>query len=169
MRCCLYPAFRKDFAFISRISYTGFGRWGWEMDVMWPLYNETNTQNENNNSIVLLLTLRNVSFVLTGDSEEDVWTEISDQLPNNSKFFKIPHHGSVNGTFNNAGNALWLNNLPQDTKYGISSHVRPFNHPDPRVINLFNNQNKPLFRTDLHYHVTFKTDGINVEVKYSHV
>lgn len=138
-----------------------------KMEILWPHHNETDDYNENNNSIVLHLRLKDVSFVLTGDAENDVWNKIADKIPSDTKFFKIPHHGSVNGTFDN-GNTPWFNRCPPNAILGISSHVRPFEHPDQEVIYLLNANSREYYRTDEHYHITVSTDGNAVEVKYSH-
>lgn len=137
--------------------------------VLWPPYQFIDTNNENNNSIVLLLSLNNGSFLLTGDAEEEVWEKISTLIPTNTKFIKVPHHGSKNGTFDKNGNSRWLAHTPSGTILGISSHVRPFSHPDPEVINLFDNDGREYYRTDEHYHITISSDGITQNVKYSHI
>ena len=41
------------------------------IDILWPPYNQVSS-NENNNSVVLALTLENISLVLPGDAEIDV-------------------------------------------------------------------------------------------------
>lgn len=137
------------------------------MEVLWPPRNQI-ASNENNNSIVLVLTLNHVSFALTGDAEGEVWSQIANRIPGNTRFFKVPHHGSSNGTFDNNQHTPWLDHCSEKALLGISSHVRPFEHPDQEVIDLFDQRNIKYFRTDLHYHVTFQTDGTNVTVKYSH-
>lgn len=139
------------------------------MNILWPPYDENkiDPHNENNNSIVIVLPLNQVSFVLSGDAEEEVWDQIYQKIPQNKVFFKVPHHGSVNGT--SASNTGWFNNCPRNALLGISSHVRPFSHPDQQVINLFNANNQQYFRTDEHYHITYQTDGNTIEVKYSHI
>jgi competence protein ComEC len=114
------------------------------------------------------LTLGNVSFVLTGDAEADgVWTQIANQIPPNTKFFKVPHHGSDNGLFTVSGSTPWLNALPQGTIVAISCHIRPFNHPRQSVVAKL--PAAQTYRTDQHYHVTIETDGSDVKVSYSHV
>jgi beta-lactamase superfamily II metal-dependent hydrolase len=136
--------------------------------ILWPPQGIINAHSENNNSIVLQLTLDQMSVLLTGDAEADVWQGIAGSIPANTAFFKVPHHGSVNGTFDNDQPA-WLNDCPQGATLGISSHVRPFNHPHQRVINLFAQNNRTFLRTDEHYHLTFTTDGHTPPtLKYSH-
>jgi len=81
------------------------------MEVLWPPHN-TIDQNENNNSVVLALKLVDVCFVLTGDAEADVWTQISSRIPTNTQFFKVPHHGSDNAMFTSATRQTpWLDEL----------------------------------------------------------
>lgn len=140
------------------------------LEILWPPHDEDkiDPDNENNNSVVLALRLGSVSLVLTGDAEKDVWNQIANRIPGDTRFFKVPHHGSVNGTFDQ-DRTPWFNNCPGDALLGISSHVRPFSHPDQEVIDLFDDNSREYFRTDVHYHVTFQTGGNIVEVKYSHI
>ncbi len=140
-----------------------------DIDVLWPTHNSINTGNENNNSIVLSFKLNNVSFCFTGDAEDEVWNSISNNIPSSTHFFKVPHHGSVNGSLDQNGDPSWLDDCPQNAYLGISSHIRPHNHPHQEVINLFKQRNRKSFRTDENYHLTFETDGVGTTVQYSHV
>jgi beta-lactamase superfamily II metal-dependent hydrolase len=138
------------------------------MEVLWPPPG-LRPQNENNNSVVLAVTLNKKSFVLTGDAEaEGVWSQISKQIPKTTCFFKVPHHGSDNGTFNSSGHTPWLIKVPRTAKLGISSHVHPHSHPDRTVVQALAPRGL-IYRTDEHYHVTVETDGRKVSVTYSHI
>ena len=135
---------------------------------LWPKHGDPPLANtENNNSVVMRLQLGNVSFILTGDSEKEVWRRISGQIPADTLFFKVPHHGSMNGTFDGQ-NPAWLNDCPRGARLGISSHVVPFTHPDKQVTDLFDQEGFQYFRTDISYHLSFETDGTTVSEKYSH-
>lgn len=135
---------------------------------IWPKHGDAPLSNtENNNSVVMRLQLGDVSFILTGDAEKEVWQKIAAEIPDDTMFFKVPHHGSINGTFDGQ-NPAWLNDCPRAARLGISSHVVPFTHPDRQVIDLFNQQGFQFFRTDVNYHLSFETDGVTVSVKYSH-
>jgi competence protein ComEC len=134
------------------------------LDVLWPPYTQSgvyDTNNENNNSIVLVLTLDQVSFLLSGDCEADNWDQIAANLPGipGLAVFQSPHHGAVNGVFAANGGTPWLDALPGTTRIAMSSHIRPHNHPAPEVISELNSRNIDPFRTDQHYHLTFSTDG----------
>lgn len=140
------------------------------MQILWPPWNQL-SPNENNNSVVLALTLQNVCFVLTGDAEMDVWTQISHQLPTNTRVFKVPHHGSDDAVFASGNQTPWLDRIGGQAQLAISSHIRPFSHPAAAVINLLDHRGETYYRTDQHFHITFETDGqqLPVPVKYSHV
>jgi competence protein ComEC len=150
------------------------------LKALWPPYTSSgvfDTNNENNNSIVLALTLGQVSFILSGDCEADNWDQISGDLPGlpGLAVFQTPHHGAVNGVFAENGDTPWLDVLPGGTRIAMSSHIRPHNHPAPDVIQELANRNIEPFRTDLHYHLTFSTDGAldtngqpNVTAHWSH-
>ncbi|MHB9024742.1 MAG: ComEC/Rec2 family competence protein [Armatimonadota bacterium] len=135
--------------------------------VLWPRYNEI-ARNENNNSVVLLVTVGQVSFLLAGDAEAKVWEQIAGEIPPENRLVKVPHHGSANGTFTPRNLTPWLDSCTAPTYLVISSHVRPHTHPDPSVITEFERRNCHIYRTDEHYHVTVSTDGIGVTVRYSH-
>jgi competence protein ComEC len=137
-----------------------------KMEFIWPHYNQLDQRTENNNSVVLALTLGNVSAVLGGDAEGEAWEEIAGNIPSNTRFFKVPHHGSVNGTFL-GDKTPWFDHCPDKAVLAISSHVKPFTHPDEEVTRLFDDNARKYYRTDEHYHVTFQTDGDKSWIKYS--
>lgn len=140
-----------------------------QMSVLWPQRGNVSI-NENNNSVVIALTLHNITFVLTGDTEADgVWVTLASSLPKTTQLFKVPHHGAANGMFDNRQQTPWLNALPTDAVVAISCHVAPYQHPDPTVISALTSRNVKTYRTDQHFHLTFETTGQTVDVGYSHV
>jgi competence protein ComEC len=141
-----------------------------KMKLLWPENDEDKiSRNENNNSAVLSLTLDDVSIVLTGDAEAEVWNAVAHDIPANTHFFKVPHHGSRNGTFEpNTDDPVWITQCPDKATLGISSHAMRFGHPHHEVVKLFKDNDRDILRTDEHYHITIETDGANVTKKYSH-
>jgi competence protein ComEC len=129
-----------------------------KVSFLWPRRNDIK-YDENNNSVVLLLEVGNVSVVLTGDAEEEVWEDIAGEIPDNTLFFKVPHHGSVNGTFGNGDSTPWLDKCPKHAVLGISSHVKPFEHPHDKTVKKFESEGFQYYRTDSNYHITFETNG----------
>lgn len=141
-----------------------------EIRFLWPPVQDAGPfLRENHASIVMELKLGNVCFLLTGDCEAENWPNFIDDLPTKGKIkvFKVPHHGSQNGVFDNHGGTPWLDYLAKYTKIAMSSHISPHKHPHPDVVNKFNAENIKPFRTDLNYHLTFKTDGAGVQKKWS--
>lgn len=142
------------------------------MDVLWPFPDRIES-NPNNNSIVLALTLHDNTILLTGDAEGKVWTSIANSIPQNTVAFKVPHHGSKNGTIHNNG-FPWvdqLDALPVKPHLGLSCHPtfpNRFNFPDPAVLARFEQGGYGYCRTDLHYHITYILDDQGLKVKYSH-
>lgn len=136
-----------------------------ELRALWPPHTDTadpfDRNNENNNSVVLLLTLGDVSFLLTGDLEATHWGQLVPIIQGISGLavFQTPHHGAANGVFDRQGNTPWLDALPQHARIAMSSHIRPHNHPAPTVVRELANRNLTAFRTDEHYHLIFRTDG----------
>jgi competence protein ComEC len=137
------------------------------MQILWPPYGEISS-NENNNSVVISLTLGNVTMIMTGDAEVDVWTQIKDRLPAGRIIFKVPHHGSEDTLFDSSGRTTWLGNLVTGSQLGVSSHIRPHEHPDVSVITELDRSGLKYYRTDENYHITFETDGSYIKAKYSH-
>jgi competence protein ComEC len=164
----LHPQAIDDSTDVTRIPFGHVS-----LDILWPPHGVVDA-NENNNSIVLSLTLGEVTFILTGDATADVWQNIVPKLPASTRVFQIPHHGARNGTFDGAGETPWLSHFRRRRRVVqavISSHIRPHQHPHPDVVTALNASVKPIihYRTDLHYHVRFETGGKNVTVSYSHV
>lgn len=132
-----------------------------KLKVLWPPYTSNgpwDSNNENNNSVVLVMTLDQVSFMLCGDCEASNWPPITANLPPGLAVFQVPHHGAQNGLFDGA-QTPWLSALQPQTKLAVSCHTRPHQHPAQQVIQHFQNLGITPFRTDLHYHLTFTTDG----------
>ena len=140
------------------------------MAVLWPHYNRI-SNDENNNSVVLTLKYGNTSMILTGDAEEEVWDDIAVYIPQDTVFFKVPHHGSRNGSLNDQGQPTWLPNCPATASLGISCMYRKdYKHPHDEVLTAFTNAGRKYYRTDEQYHLTVSLDGTGPpHVKYSHV
>lgn len=135
-----------------------------QLRALWPPHTGADpfdTRNENNNSVVLALTLGDVSFVLTGDLEASEWEGLAPELGTlpGLALFQSPHHGAVNGVFGRGDSTPWLDVLPAKARIAMSSHVRPHNHPAPAVVDELVRRNIEPFRTDEHYHLIFRTEG----------
>lgn len=139
-----------------------------QISILWPQPDQLSS-NENDNSIVMNITLNGQSVILTGDAEERVWNSIGNNIPNSTVFFKVPHHGSRNGSLDRHNNGTWTNHCPNNALLGISTHNRPYDHPDPKVLTAFDNDGYTYLRTDNNYHLEVILDGMNVQKKFSSI
>lgn len=141
------------------------------LQFLWPDADQIDASNENNNSVVLVLTLGQVSFVLAGDAEAENWPMILPRLPQTVNVFHVPHHGGRNGLFAPGNATPWLSHfLNSQTVLALSSHIRPHGHPHPDVVAAIEGAHIQAFRTDTGSHLTFTTDGTSAPtVRYSHV
>lgn len=135
-----------------------------QLRALWPPYDPSGVHdenNENNNSVVLALTLDQVTFLLTGDCEAANWPGIVGTLTGlpGLAVFQVPHHGAINGLFDDSGGTPWLDQLGSGVRLAMSSHIRPHNHPAPPVVAEIANRNFDTYRTDQHFHLTFTTNG----------
>jgi beta-lactamase superfamily II metal-dependent hydrolase len=169
--CTLFPTAGTTVA-ESRKRLVGCGKGGADEvgNGLWPHYNQVDA-NENDNSVVLTLKYGNSSAVLTGDAEEVVWNAVKTSIPQDTAFFKVPHHGSRNGSLDAQGQPTWLPSCPAAASLGISCMYRKdYKHPHESVLTAFSDNNRQYYRTDEHYHLTVSLDGTNPpDVKYSHV
>lgn len=133
-----------------------------QIEVLWPDDGEIDEDNENNNSVVLVLALNNVSFVLTGDAEANNWATIVSRLPQTVHLFQVPHHGGRNGVFADNNTTPWVSHLNNNTAIAMSSHIVPHDHPHQDVVNALDGAGFTTRRTDENYHLRFSTDGLTV-------
>ena len=138
-----------------------------EIKILWPNEDEI-SDNENDNSIILSLSLHDQTCMLTGDAEEPVWEVINAQIPNNTVFFKIPHHGSRNGSLkSNDMSGAWTNQIDNQVFLAMSTHNRPYNHPHQEVLDLLDSGGYTYGRTDDNYHLEVTVDQNGMVTKYS--
>ncbi len=109
----------------------------------------------NNNSMIVRIAYRAVSFLFTGDAntEEQDWCAEKYGVRLRSTILKIPHHGSynaVNGTFIRAVNpAVGV----------ISCGENPYGHPHEKTLHFYGKEKTALYRTDLRGTIRISTDG----------
>lgn len=153
--------------------------------VLWPPdrgkspYDST---NENNNSLVLQIEFGDVIFVLTGDCEAPNFdVSASDHVPlptRHLEMVQVPHHGARNSILDGpTRKSSFLDQiLPSGSsspvvspRFAISCHKRPHGHPHRDVIAELARRGVACpFRTDQHWNLAFSTDGVSVNVEYTH-
>ena len=127
-----------------------------EIDILAPV--EIYEDDLNNCSVILKITYKDRSFLLTGDAEkkefEDVYLDMSADV------LKVAHHGSSTSTteeiLEKIKPEIAVISLGEDNEYG---------HPHTSTLKLLNNIDCDIYRTDEDKTVKISTDGENLEVE----
>ena len=127
-----------------------------EIDILAPV--EIYEDDLNNCSVILKITYKDRSFLLTGDAEkkefEDVYLDMSADV------LKVAHHGSSTSTteeiLEKIKPEIAVISLGEDNEYG---------HPHKSTLKLLNNIECDIYRTDEDKTVKISTDGENLEIE----
>ncbi len=113
-------------------------------------------------STVLLVRVRDVRFLLTGDAEgpEEDWLVARDRASLAADVLKVAHHGSATST-----TAAFLDAVrPRLALVSVGAH-NSYGHPDRSVIAALRAAGAAVLRTDLSGTVVVRTDGRALEVE----
>jgi len=114
---------------------------------------EGTDSDTNNNSVVLRLVWKEVSFLLTGDIYEEAERQILYQGHKlNSTVLKVAHHGSATST-----SAHFLAAVDPQVAVICVGEDNPFGHPSDEVLARLSGVS--VYRTDKKGTITFTTDG----------
>lgn len=113
----------------------------------------------NNASIVTKVTFGQVSFILTGDAEEDAEKQIKNRGYNlKSTVLKVGHHGSRTST-----TTAFLNAVNPEAAV-IMVGRNSYGHPHDETLAKLQKAGVKIYRTDVHGTIVFTTDGQRYEV-----
>ena len=118
--------------------------------------------NQNNYSIVLKVTYKDVSFLFTGDAETLSEKEIlQNDIDISADILKVGHHGS-----NTSTSSKFLDVV--NPKYAIISLGKDnsYNHPHSEIITRLSIRNIIIYRTDILGTILVKTDGVNLNFEF---
>lgn len=120
------------------------------------LTKENKYSDENENSIIMMMTFGETKFLFTGDAEKKREGEIIDTYGKklNADVYKAGHHGA-----DNASSAELMALVTPD--YGVFSCGKgnSYQHPRQSAIDRVAKYAKTILRTDLHGDVTITSDG----------
>lgn len=135
---------------------------GASLQVLFPLvYLSAQTiSNLNNSSLVLKLTYGQISFLLTGDAEEEVEKQLLDSGADvSAQVLKVAHHGSANATSLNFLQAV----KPQLAIISVGKD-NDFGHPHTTTLSKLETSGAKVLRTDQLGTIKISTDGKSIEV-----
>ena len=108
-------------------------------------------KGENSDSLVLLSKIGELTWLFTGDLEEQGERELIARYPNlQADFLKIGHHGSSTST-----SPAFLEKIKPKVAYISVDKNNRYGHPNPEVINRLRERGTKIYRTDLNGAVHF--------------
>jgi len=127
---------------------------------------DTSAENDND-SLVLLVTYGKTKFLFTGDIEEDAQTRISDKYQNDKDepfkvdLIKMPHHGSYTGTL-----YRFVRTFMPDYAILSVGKGNMYGHPHRETMDILNNKElgTQVYRTDEDGDILVKSDGKQISV-----
>ncbi len=115
----------------------------------------------NDDSVVLELVWRDVSFVFTGDIGQEVEASMADRFePVPVRVLKVPHHGSPSSS-----SAAFLDALGPTAAVVSTGRGNQFGHPAAAVLQRYQDRGTLIFRTDTDGAVTMATDGYRLRIE----
>lgn len=135
----------------------------WQGDIMWEVLNPSHDSsfssvNDNDESVVLLLSAYNRKVLFTGDLEENGEIRILEDVHNmNIDVLKVGHHGSKTST----SDLLLESTLPKVAVISVGGTNR-YGHPNAVVLDRLVKKQVEVYRTDHHGAITFTihSDGV---------
>lgn len=127
---------------------------------IFPFESSIVDSNNNNTSLVNKLIYKKISFLFTGDLEEEGEAELINKKEDlKNDVLKIGHHGSKNSTSQNFLEKV----LP---KYAIISVGKnKFGHPSLRILSRLKRLGVNILRTDINGEIRMESDGNGLWIK----
>lgn len=123
------------------------------------LYHNTRS-DPNNNSIVIKLVYKKVSFLFTGNVEKDAERYLTAQGSKiKATFFKVPNHGAPYSS-----NTFFVNRVKPKVSIVMVGKNNKYGYPSRKVLERLKNNKSKLYRTDLNGTIIVTTDGIRYNV-----
>jgi len=130
-------------------------------EFLWPNEQLPMERAGNNDSLVLRLKYKGVTYLLVGDIERPVERELlmrSDSL--HADFLKVGHHGSKTST-----TPGFLEAVAPGVAVISAGADNPYGHPSQAVLDEFRGRGTRLLRTDRDGATTVSTDGTTIHVR----
>jgi competence protein ComEC len=122
------------------------------------LHIDSDEEEQNNDSIVIKMTYKNISFLFNGDLPTEKESSILNK-DIKADVLKVAHHGSRYSTSYD-----FLDKV--GAKYAVIScgKLNDYNHPHNQLLKRLNKRKLKVYRTDLRGTIIFSTDGDNLNI-----
>lgn len=130
-----------------------------EISVLHPLEGGFSQENENSNSLVLMLDYLGEKFLFTGDLEADAEDSLRKRYDLEADILKVGHHGSSSSTSRKFLVAV-------DPTYAVISagENNRYGHPHYEVLDILDNDDVRIYRTDEDGDITFTVNGNGIKI-----
>ncbi len=129
-----------------------------KISVLHPLSGGFSKENENNNSLVLMLDYLGEKFLFTGDLEDDAERVLVKNYDLEADVLKVGHHGSSSSTSTRFLEAV-------DPTYAVieAGEDNRYGHPHYEVLSALENDDVRIYRTDEDGDITFTVTAGGIE------
>lgn len=159
----IYKSFKKSLSnsnanIINPIQGDSFNLGDAKVKILWPKVYKDGVDNDN--SIVVKITYRNMKFLFPADASKDVEDQLIYSGYNlKSDVLMVGHHGSKYST-----SKEFLKEVrPKLAIISVGKNNR-YKHPSKEVIKLLNSENIKILRTDIDGNITIKCDGNKIKI-----
>ena len=115
-----------------------------------------NTNDPNNNSLVLLYTNGNDKVLFTGDAGQEIENSLD---VGDIDLLKVGHHGSKTST-----SSSFIEKIKPEYAVLLVGENNRYKHPDSEVMSILKSKNIEVHRTDECGHIVFKSSGNGLSV-----
>lgn len=132
---------------------------------------DVSTLNEND-SLVILITYGNTRFLFSGDIEAEAQRRIADNYMNDADdafkidLIKMPHHGShPSEEYKESSLYYFLRTFMPDYAVISVGEGNKYNHPHERTLDMLNDLQSKIYRTDVNGDIFVKSNGQDILVE----
>lgn len=125
-----------------------------------------------NDSLVLMITYGKNRFLFTGDIEDEAQRRIADKYENENDaaykidLIKIPHHGAASSSADDESGTTIRFIRTFTPEYAVISvgSDNIYGHPNQKTLDLLNQADAKVYRTDKNGDITVKSDGKTLKI-----
>lgn len=130
------------------------------------------SSEDDNDSLVLMITYGKTRFLFTGDIGDEVQTRISDKYENKKDkaykidLIKMPHHGSTSPNSANGTGSLYrfIRTFMPDYAVICVGAGNMYGHPHRETLDLLDDADVKVYRTDQSGDITVKSNGKHISI-----